>query len=67
VQFELVLDFDENSFNFSQVNEDEILFYLDLENEEVVKQQNEGFEHPLLINIAPICRFHSILTPFLNE
>lgn len=33
---ELVLDFDENAFNFTKVNDKEILFYVDLEEEEVV-------------------------------
>ena len=33
-------NFDENAYNFNQVNEKEILFYVNLEEEEVVENDN---------------------------
>lgn len=32
------MDFDENAFNFTQVEDSEILFYIDLEEEEIISK-----------------------------
>jgi hypothetical protein len=62
-----------------KVNEDKILFYVDLENEEVIAQRQEkegerdmeeeldASTHPVLINQYPLGKNHAILLLFAEE
>ena len=76
-------DFDETKFNYNEVDPNEILFYVDLEEETIVTKddyENRMFSgedsnpekelneiHPIMANISPICPTHSILALFPKE
>ena len=87
------MGFDPKSFNFTNVSNKEVLFHINLDEEEIISKENvhaylcqthkitekffdkeedeedqiEAHTHPLLINTAPICRYHSLLSMYPDE
>eukprot|EP00331_Platyophrya_macrostoma_P021806 CAMPEP_0176455772 /NCGR_PEP_ID=MMETSP0127-20121128/30840_1 /TAXON_ID=938130 /ORGANISM="Platyophrya macrostoma, Strain WH" /LENGTH=383 /DNA_ID=CAMNT_0017845501 /DNA_START=16 /DNA_END=1167 /DNA_ORIENTATION=+ len=76
-------DFDETKFNYNEVDPNEILFYVDLEDESIITKddyENRMFSgedadpgkelnecHPIIANISPICPSHSLIALFPKE
>ncbi|XP_046970940.1 GDP-D-glucose phosphorylase 1 [Vanessa cardui] len=51
--------FDEKRFNFTKVSKEEIIF--------TFKENDEGDNHAVLVNISPISKYHSLLCTSINK